>query len=450
MSNLLNRRAFLTRSLHALSGTCLASGVGGNLALAQATLNASSQKFNDYKALVCVFLRGGNDSFNMLVPKSSSEYKKYQKIRNKLAYKRENLLSLTGLDYGMPNQMVELQRLFNKKQLAVVANMGTLIHPVTKNKLKAQPKLAPTQLFSHNSQMAMWQQLLPAGKATTGWAGRMADLLYDSKSVLPISYNVNQKNPWQTGFNTIPYSVGSRGPTNYYALNGDYEHDEYRHRIFNEMIGQPSHMMEKAFFDIRKRTTKINRLLLPAFKEAGNTHTEYPDNELAKQLAVIAKLISVQSQLKQKRQIFYVDLSGWDTHDGQAFRHPSLLQKLSQALGAFYENLQEINMTDQVTTFTLSEFGRTLTINNDGTDHGWGGHQLVMGGAVSGGQLYGNLPDMQLGSNDDFGKGRMIPSIAVEQYAATLASWFGLSHNELKAVFPHLAHFDEANLGFMS
>lgn len=449
MTKLTSRRAFLTRSLQALTGACLASHTGMNLALAQATLNTSSQRFNDYKALVCVFLHGGNDSFNMLVPTDNNDYQNYKDIRQALAYKQEDLLKLNGTNYGMPKQMAELQQLFNNKKLAVVANTGTLVQPVTKSILKAQPSLAPTRLFSHNDQQALWQQLVPNNKHATGWAGRMADLLHDGQGMLPVNYNINKKNPWQNGFNSLPYSVGSKGPETYYALNKNYEPNSYRHEVFNKMVGEPSHLMEKHFFGIRKRTTDVNNVLRGAFEQAPEVNVNYPsNNSLAAQLAMVAKMISVQSQLGQKRQIFYVSLGGWDTHDGQNYKHPLLLASLSQALNAFNQHLEALGMGEQVTTFTQSEFGRTLTSNNDGTDHGWAGHQLVMGGAVAGGEIHGSIPQLELGSEIDYGKGRIIPSLAVEQYAAPLAGWLGLSSNEVHEVLPRLNQFDNS-LNFM-
>lgn len=443
------RRDFLKTSLTALTGACLATQTSLNLSLAQAAVN--SRSFSDYRALVLVFLHGGNDSFNMLIPTESAAYQQYQNSRSGLAYNLSDTIPLAGTDYALPSVMSDMQALFNGRRLAMVTNMGTLLEPVTKAQIQADKRLRPGNLFSHNNQQNQWQRLNTVKSDPSGWAGRMSDLLHDSNNVMPVNYNVNRTNKLQEGRVTQGYSIGTGGPETYWGLNDGYSSNLYRHRIFHEMVGTPSHIMEKEFYNKRLRTTTIGDSLRDAFVNAPVPTTVYPEgNSLAAQLATIAKIISIQSQLGQQRQIFYVNLGGWDTHDNQISAHPRLLSSLSEALGAFYRHMDEIGMSNQVTAATLSEFGRTLTQNNDGTDHGWGGHQMVMGGAVNGGTLYGTMPSLELGSDDDFGKGRMIPTTSVEQYVAPLARWMGLTASETAEIFPRLANFDQSTMQYFS
>lgn len=452
----LSRRQFLKSAITSVSGITAAGTVGLNLSLANYTMAQSSSRFDDYKALVCVFLYGGNDSFNMIVPTEDSNFQLYQSVRQNLAYPQQSLLPITPTTeqpfaLGMPPAMQDIQTLFTQKKLSFVANTGPLIQPVTKSEIFRDKSLLPGQLFSHNDQQNLWQMGRPKSANLTGWAGRMADLIMDTSVDLPLNMSVDGTNLFQTGANSRPFSLNASGPESFEALDPKYNWNLARSQIFEQLIAPSTNLLERQYMNVYLSASTHNNLVAAALENSQENQIVYPEgNPLAEQLRMVAKLMSVQQALQQPRQIFYVGLGGWDTHDSQAVLHPQLLTRLGQALSAFNTDLESQGLANNVTTFTLSDFGRTLTSNGDGTDHGWGGHQMVMGGAVKGGDIYGRLPSLLLNSDDDVGGGRMIPGISVEQYAATLARWFGLSEQELFAVFPNLGNFPTGDLGFLN
>ncbi|WP_339726365.1 DUF1501 domain-containing protein [uncultured Paraglaciecola sp.] len=448
------RRSFLQGSLSSIAGVTSASGVGLNFALANAALAHSGTRFEEYKALVCVFLYGGNDSLNMLVPTDDYEYQIYQQVRQGLAYSQESLLpinpnSAQPYAVGMPSAMRAAHSLFEQNKLAVVANTGPLLQPVSKLQATQDRSLLPPQLFSHNDQQNHWQSARPEEPAFSGWAGRIAELMTDTQIGLPMNLSIDGINLLQTGTITSPFSLNSGGPEQFAGLDGTKDWNAHRVAAFERLLSTTPHLLEQEFKNVLISAATNNSLIASALDQAVTTQIQYPaNNTLAEQLKMVASLASVQEQLGQQRQIFYVGLGGWDTHDNQATVHPRLLQSLSEALSAFQGNIDELGLSEQITTFTMSDFGRTLTSNGDGTDHGWGGHQLIMGGAVKGQELYGTMPALELGSDDDLGDGRIIPTLSVDQYAASLSRWFGLSESELNAVFPNLNRFDIHDLGF--
>jgi uncharacterized protein (DUF1501 family) len=448
------RRSFLHKSLSSIAGITTASGVGLNFGLVNAALANSGARFDDYKALVCVFLYGGNDSLNMLVPTDDYEYQIYQQVRQSLAYSQESLLPINPTSaqpyaMGMPSSMSAAHSLFEQEKLAVVANTGPLLQPVTKLQAIQDRTLLPPQLFSHNDQQNHWQSARPQDPAFSGWAGRMAELISDTQAGLPMNLSIDGINLLQTGTITSPFSLNAAGPEQFAGLDPSKDWNSRRVATFDKLMNNTSHLLEQGFKNVLLSASTNNTLIASALEQAVDTQVQYPaNNGLAEQLKMVANLVSVQKELGQERQIFYVGLGGWDTHDNQATAHPRLLQSLSESLSAFQANIDELGLAEQITTFTMSDFGRTLTSNGDGTDHGWGGHQLIMGGAVNGQELYGKMPSLELGSDDDLGDGRIIPTLSVDQYAASLSRWFGLSENELNAVFPNLSRFDNNNLDF--
>ena len=450
------RRTFLQRSLSSIAGMTATSAVGLNFSLVNAAVANSSSKFDDYKALVCVFLYGGNDSLNMLVPTDDYEYKIYQRVRQGLAYSQQQLLpinpnSAQPYAVGMPASMNAVHSLFQQKKLAVVANTGPLLQPVTKLQAAQNQNLLPPQLFSHNNQQNHWQSARPLDPALSGWAGRMSELMMDTQAGLPINLSIDGLNLLQIGTTSTPFSISTSGPEQFEGLDPSKNWDRSRVAAFERLLSNTPHVLEQGFKNVLLSAANNNRLTASALEHSVETQVQYPaNNELAEQFKMVANLASVQEQLGQERQIFFVGLGGWDTHDNQATTHPRLLQTLSEALSAFQANIDELGLSEQITTFTMSEFGRTLTSNGDGTDHGWGGHQLIMGGAVNGGELHGTMPSLELGSADDLGDGRIIPTLSVDQYAASLSRWFGLSENELNAVFPNLSRFDNNMLDLFS
>ena len=451
----MNRRNFIKNLLGGSVGISNASATLAGISLMNSALAQTSTRFDDYKALVCVFLHGGNDSFNMLIPSDNIDYRRYQDVRQNLAIVQSDLISIvpstaTPYNLAMPNFMAPMQQLFNQGNLAFLANTGPLLQPVTKSQAQQNINLLPPQLFSHNDQQKHWQTAWPEQTTLTGWAGRMADLIMDNQNPLSMNLSINGTNILQTGVNSLPYSLDASGVETFSALDPNQNWNNDRVSAFRKLISAEKHFLGQAHNAIYNRAQSNIDLVAGAINRVEGASITYPENHLANQLKMVATLASSQQLLAQPRQVFFVSMGGFDTHDNQTTDQPMLLQSLSEALFAFNADLQARGLTNNITTFTMSDFGRTLTSNGDGTDHGWGGHQIIMGGAVKGGDIYGTMPeDFTLNSVDDFGDGRIIPTTSVDQYAATLAKWFGLSMNEINAVFPNLSRFDNSDLGFM-
>ncbi|MFC3093444.1 DUF1501 domain-containing protein [Alteromonas sediminis] len=444
----MDRRRFLSNFIKG-AVTTTAAGVGINLTFAQKVMAQSSARFEDNKALVCVFLYGGNDSYNMLVPTDTAEYATYQGVRQNLAYARDALLPLNPVStnsyrVGMPAQASALQQLFEQKKLSIIANIGPMIEPASKQQLRESDALRPPQLFSHNDQQSLWQSSIMDTQATTGWGGRIADLLGDQNDSLPMNMTMFGNNLFQAGTLFQPFSVDQSGPENFAALDPQKSWNSQRVMAFQRLLDDVSHPLGRAYANQVVRAATNNQRVIDALSPVPESQVIYPvNNPLSGQLQMVARLIESQPALGQSRQIYFVGLGGWDTHDNQAELHPQLLAQLGEGLAAFQADLEQRNLAEQVTTFTLSEFGRTLTSNGDGTDHGWAGHQIIMGGGIKGGDIFGSLSELALNSEDDLEDGRMIPKLSIEQMGAALSAWFGLTSSELNAVFPHLSRFDE-------
>jgi uncharacterized protein (DUF1501 family) len=451
----MNRRNFVKSLLGGSVGISSASVALSSMSLMNSALAQTSNRFDDYKALVCVFLHGGNDSFNMLIPSNNIDYQRYQSVRQNLAIAQSDLINITpssAMPYNlaMPSFMTPMQQLFNQGNLAFLANTGPLLQPVTKSQAQQNVNFLPPQLFSHNDQQKHWQTSWPEQAALTGWAGRMADLIMDSQNPLSMNLSVNGTNILQTGVNSLPYSLDASGVEIFSALDPNKNWNNDRVNTFRQLMSAEKHVLGQAHNAIYNRAQNNIDIVANAISNASAPSITYPENHLADQLKMVATLASSQQLLSQPRQVFFVSMGGFDTHDNQNTDQPMLLQSLSEALFAFNADLQTRGLADNITSFTMSDFGRTLTSNGDGTDHGWGGHQIIMGGAVKGGDIYGTMPeDFTLNSADDFGDGRIIPTTSVDQYAATLAKWFGLTVNEINAVFPNLSRFEHSDLGFM-
>lgn len=459
MRKTMHRRQFLKVSALGLTGAALSGPGGINISRAFAFGPLASQHtFSDYKALVCVFLFGGNDSFNNVVPSSNAEYNVYAQSRQNLAIPQSVLLPVNpvtpdGASYGFHPAMTEMRDLFESGHLAVIANVGPLIEPVTKESYEAQSVGLPPQLFSHNDQQQQWQaadQLDQLEK--TGWAGRMADLLASANANRDLSMNITTfgHNLWQVGDVVIPYSVGTQGAVTLSGLFGGSNRQMRRRQAFEFLLNKThEHVFEEEYARIQSRGMGLADSINTALANLPALSTVFPPGNLASQLQMVARLIGIRNDLGVSRQVFFVGTGGYDTHDDQEQRQPVLLQTLSQALSAFYSALSELSVGSSVTTFTMSDFGRTLTSNGDGTDHAWGSHQFVMGDAVTGRDIYGTMPSLAIGGPDDTRGGRIIPTIAVDQYGATLGRWFGVSESELDQVFPNLANFSARDLGFL-
>jgi uncharacterized protein (DUF1501 family) len=444
------RRDLLRLACCSAAGASLVSGLskfGLVSALAQGT--------TDYKALVCIFMFGGNDSNNMLVP-TDSRYTQYLQARSVLALPQSQLLPLqiNGQSiYGLHPNMPEMQGYFNnQKSLAIVANVGTLVQPTTQATYRAFKNL-PENLFSHSDQQDQWQSAQLAGTPVSGWAGKVADNVqtFNAAAQFPPILSISGSPVFCTGISTRPFSMDPGQPP---GLDGfdTTAASQARYTATQQLLTFDSGLsMVQAANAVTGQAVKFAQVLSDALKNTAPLQTKFPGNYLGQQLQQVAQVIAAQSALGVQRQIFFCAYGGFDTHADQLPQQVQLLSSVSQGMSAFYQATQELGVANQVTTFTLSEFGRTLEPgSNGGSDHAWGGHQLILGGAVKGNQIYGTFPTLALGGPDDADQnGRWIPTTALDQYAATLATWFGVSAANLPSIFQNLTNFPASNLGFM-
>jgi uncharacterized protein (DUF1501 family) len=466
-----NRRRFLRAA--AAGGVAYAFGRTPGTVYAQV---AGAGGFADYKALVCLFLFGGNDSWNTFVPTSTAEYNAYSASRgggtaSSLAIPQASLLPVTpltpdptGATYGFHPSMTGLRDLFQAGKAAVLPNIGPLIRPTTKTQYQQATTLGhdlPPQLFSHNDQQDQWHSLRGKQILKSGWGGRVADVLNAQLGGQQLSLNVSLAGQtyFQAGEVARPYVMGSTGATTFtgFATSGV---GLARRNAFEAIVNAgatsgSNSLYERSFATVQQRAVQFaDRVNVAIQAPTARSFVALPDtgvtlSPLATQLRTVAKLISARSSLSMSRQVFFVSTGGFDSHDDQNNDQPGLLGNVSASIKSFYDALAEIGMENSVTLFTHSDFGRTLTSNGDGSDHAWGGVQFVVGGAVRGQQIYGQYPVLSIGGPQDVGGGRFIPTTSADQYAATLASWFGVADADLPKVAPNIGNFTTRNLGFL-
>lgn len=448
----LSRRNFIRSCCAAVGSTGLLSAMA-QLRLMGAVAGDSAG--DDYKALVCLFLNGGNDANNLVVPYDTSGYANYAAARTSLALPRDTLLPITplttdGRSYGLHGAVGPLQEMFNAGNLAFLANVGTLIVPTTRAQYEARSVPLPPQLFSHNDQQVQWQSSVPDLPFTNGWGGRLADLTnaFNENPSLSMSISLDGQNSFQVGQSVSQFAVNRTGVVNLSGTNNAA--GEVRLEALKSVLGQENeHLFQTAFGDITSSAIDTSALLGEALEGAPVLMTPFPEGRLGEQLSMIAQLISIAPQFGLKRQVFFARLGGWDLHDTQIDAHALLLEEIAVGMKAFYDATVELGCQNDVTTFTASDFGRTFNTNGDGSDHGWGGHHMIMGGAVRGGDIYGTMPVLEIDGPDDTGRGRWIPTTSVDEYAATLARWFGVSPTDLPVVLPNIGRFGQPDLGFM-
>lgn len=420
--------------------------------------NAGGVTDGDFKALVCIFLFGGNDSNNVLVPYDPATYGMYAAARGGLALSQSALLPITpsvsdGRNYALHPSLVELRNLFANGKAAIMANVGTLVAPVTRATYLNRSAQLPPQLFSHADQQTQWQTSWPDSPQGSGWGGRMADLLSSLNGSSQVSMNISLAgtNTFQVGNVVSAYQVSPSGAP---GLSGFDNTSDPRYLAYNNIVNLPyTNLFERAFAQTTRGAIDNSAIITAALASASPLSTAFPNNSyLASQLRMIAQLIGIRSSLGMRRQIYFVAAGGYDTHGDQLNEHAALLADLSRSMGAFYNATAELGLADKVTTFTASDFGRTLITNGSGSDHGWGSHHFVMGGDVRGGNIYGRFPTLAVNGADDTDDGRWIPTTAVDQYASTLAKWFGVSDGAMSTVFPNLGRFAAAGTyaGFMN
>src|ERR1051325_11632227 len=426
---------------------------------------AGVEAANDYKALVCVFLLGGNDGHNMVVALAPSQYAAHSQARPGLALAPGQLLNINdGVQgpFGFHFSMPELQSLYNQGKLAVLSNVGMLVQPTSYSNQNNPGFPLPLNLRSHQDQVTQMQTGFPNSSGSNGWGGRCVDLMqsvynYNAGSQFPPSISMNSPALFCSGA-LVPGT--SLQPGNYMSQNaaGLYPASAGQARLNAEQQIVTT-LTGNTIMDDANRSLTSALKLSPILAAAANTTKfakPFPSTSLGNQLKEIAHVISLNAQVGVGRQVFFCSLGAFDTHGGQSWQQQDNLQQVSQALDAFYAATVQLNVHQQVTTFTLSDFGRTLTTSGSGTDHGWGNHHLILGGAVNGGKFYGRFPLMTNFSNfnstaDDFsdGRGVMLPSTSLAQYGSTLAQWFGAADGDLNGLFPTLANFSVRNIGFV-
>ncbi len=451
----LARRAFLRRAGHlGLAG--IATPWALNLA---AMGEAAAFAATDYKAIVCVFLYGGNDHGNTFVPYDDANYTKYAQIRTGIATPQASLAATVldpdaanglpgGMRLALAPQMSKLKALFDTGKMAVQLNVGTLVQKTSLAEYMAKSVPLPPKLFSHNDQQSVWQSSKPEG-SVEGWGGRMGDLaLSNNGNATFTCISVTGNAVYLAGREAVAYQVSSSGAVPVNGVKKGVYGSATCGTALNTLITQSStNYMENEYGKTTKRSIASEAIVT----DATNVTLTTPftaDNPLAQQLQMVAKLIAGRTALTAKRQVFMVSLGGFDNHDFLPTQHPGLLTNVDDAMGTFYKALEELKIQDAVTAFTASDFGRTLASNGDGSDHGWGSHHFVMGGAVRGKKFYGKAPAIAVNGADDVGQGRLLPTTSVDQFAGTLATWFGA---DASLVVPNILKWDaaERNLGFL-
>jgi len=449
-----NRRDFL-RHAGALTAGGLASRLAPLSVLGLATPAAAQSA--DYKALVCVFLGGGVDGNNWVVPNDTAGYAQYAAVRpvsSAIALTQAELLSIqptAGPVYGLHPELSDIHPLFAQKKLAILANVGPLTEPTTKSNYAS---VRPDSLFSHSDQISQWQSSVARGASRTGWGGRIADEFVASNAGFPVATSIAGSALFITGNADSPLTVGSTGGL---ALTGfdTSTAGRARYAALQALIAADrENGFVKAAGDITAQAINLSGVVNPILTAATSGVTALfagQNTSIAQQLLQVAKLIEGRAQTGARRQVFYVSLGGFDTHANELATLTNLLGQLAPALKSFYDATVQLGVANQVTTFTLSDFGRTLQpASGGGTDHAWGNHHFILGGAVRGGELYGRFPTLaRSGPDDADASGRWIPTTAVDQYGATLAKWFGVTPAGLTTAFPNLTRFATPDLGFL-
>jgi uncharacterized protein (DUF1501 family) len=450
-------------------GSPFAASLAGLAGMAAQSAEAASPA-TGYRALVCLFMAGGNDSHNWVVPIDPSGFADYNRARPTLALPMSNLSALSGASrqaagrqFAMATDLSPLRELYESKQLAVVSNVGPLVRPTTKAEYEAGAA-TPPKLYSHNDQSSCWQALAPEG-ARAGWGGRIGDaLMANNGSPVFTSVSASGNAIFLSGLAAMQYQINTGGAV---GINGLYDPYTLSSTTVASVLRKTQVDAGDSAFQaevsrVAKRSIEAYEVLSKAMATANvapiiNQNTRLSNGAtlaldqtpLAKQLRVVAQMIAAAPILGMKRQVFMVSMGGFDTHGNQLRVHPGLMGNVAQAISYFTSTVRSMGLANNVTLFTASEFGRTLTSNGTGSDHGWGSHHFVAGGAVRGGDIYGRFPITTLNGPDDVGSGRLLPSTSVAEYAATLARWMGVSASDLGTVLPGLSNFGAADVGFI-
>ena len=465
-----SRRQFLKNA------TAMTLGASAGFAFDLNRFNAFAADTSGYKALVCVFLLGGMDGHDTVIPYDTGSYNQYADIRRALLNRyddleggstrtRDRLLPLSlvngsdfpGRQFALPPELQPLHDLVDQGVGAIVSNVGPLVAPLNRQAFQDRSVPRPPRLFSHNDQQSVWMSSQPEG-ASFGWGGRIADMALAAQANPDATFTAVSaagNTVFLSGEIVGQFQVGANGPAEIVGVGDETLYGsaalpnllEAHLRAENESL---SNLFQRDFVNVIDRSIDANRTLKSSFGETPPFSTAFPDNRLGRQLQVVAQIIALRQTLGVNRQVFFVSTGGFDTHSNQANAMPNLHTQIATAMRAFYDATVEIGAGADVTSFTASDFGRTLTINRDGTDHGWGGHHFVVGGAVQGNRMYGDFPEPTVGHNFDVNNGRLIPTTSVDQFAATLGRWFGLNDSELVDALPGLVNFSNTDIGLFS
>ena len=458
----MDRRHFLQSGLSAL-GVCAAhSSFAFGLDDGSNFVNMA-KSVSDYKTLVCINLQGGADSVSLFVPTSNAEYNQYQTIRQNLSYEQSSInplgsssANLEGL--GLPDFISSFSSLFNDKKLSIVSNVGPLREPTTLSMIQANKAVLPPFMNSHSDHEALWQTGFVGVNERTGWGGRLIEAFNNDGTLVPNNISLKQTRKFIRGNKLDPFVVNA-GQIQNLSQYVDWEtnSDLPLRDMFNKLTNRSDTSLDESYTKVVNSAMNSNQALKRGLQTASETAVSYPsstgnvavDSEAEgfnAQLKRAAELIEIAPFLGHQRQVIFIQLGMFDTHDNQATIFPALMKLLSDGMKSFQTDLESRGIDDRVVTFTQSEFGRTLTINSNGTDHGWGGHQFVMGTPVRGGQVIGNLPEYAIDSSDTY-QSAFIPQFAVEQYGANLARWFDISESEMLDIFPTYNRFDNVDFG---
>ncbi|HYJ40269.1 MAG TPA: DUF1501 domain-containing protein [Steroidobacteraceae bacterium] len=457
------RRVLLQRALH-----LGAMGVATPLAINLAAIGEAAAFDNtDYKALVCIFLYGGNDYANTVVPYDATNYALYHQIRAGAVGENQAGIALAraaleptaltpnngqvltdNLQYALAPQLTGLKSIWDAGRLAVQLNVGPLVQPTTLAQYQSTNRVAnplPPKLFSHNDQQSVWQSNGTEG-STVGWGGKLGDIAMSSNATnsLLTCISASGNAVFVAGRDALQYQVSPGGAVRINALN-----TPLRDALNAIITRQSSHVLENEYAIVTRRSMDMEGVVNTALSGVNPTTPFGTGNGLANQLKIVARLIGARATLGMRRQVFFVSLGGFDNHNLLMQDHPNLMTRVNEAMSAFYAATVELGVAEKVTTFTASDFGRTLSSNADGSDHGWGSHHFVMGGAVNGGRFYGTAPHVSIQTDDQVGQGRLLPSTSVDEFAATLARWFGCNAGELPGILPNVGNFTNTDLGFV-
>lgn len=448
--NSMNRRQFLGSANCALVSALPVMNTLMNLRMAGSAAAAEGSP-TGFKALVCLFLNGGNDSFNMLAPKGP-EYASYSNIRQSIAITESSLLTINPLNtgtrtFGIHPALPALKTYFDQGKLAFVANVGTLVEHVTKAQYNAGQKL-PLGVFSHSDQQEQWQSSLPDLRSGIGWGGRMADILKQFNTQDKFSMNVSLagSNVWQAGNTVSEYAIrdtGADGMFGYYSKwAAGQELTQVRSAALDsQMALEYQNFFQKSFNKSKKDAVQAYDAFTAATNVSLPANVTWPGTPLAQQMRMIAKTIAGRANLGMCRMTFFVNYGGWDHHSGLISNQAAMLPVVNDAIKAFYDTLVALGAQDEVVLYTASDFGRTLTSNSQGSDHAWGGNQFVLGGQVKGQRIYGSYPDLTIDNPLDVGRGRLIPTTSVDEFFAEMALWLGVQKSSLPLVLPNISRF---------